>query len=511
MELNIESTTVCASETVYDSVVEQPIECDVSLPDYCPDILKILTCTAEASFTLVQAVGATVALDGHTCINIVYLSEDGSLHTSEHRIPFSRTIELKSSVENAVVYYTVEPGYINCRAVSRRRADVRGAFNINLKVISQKREKVIKSAQGAGIQLLKNRETVSETVGSVCRCTTVKDEVEIPKENDSVREIIRCSCTAKATDCKAISNKIISKGELSVNILYTGNNSEKDFNTFSFTIPISQIADMENVDESCRCDVRFKAVSCEITEHSGTENDARKLSVEAVFCAEIKAYRDDESEVVSDCYSTMYDCNFNSKSISCIIPIKSLCETVSLHNEIKMPENAVSADDVRCKARFCKIVEKDSGAVLSGKLTVCMLARDNENEIMYCENELDFECDCIESIPIQELSADINATATSLRYRLDGNILKLDAEALLEGTVNRIIKRNALCEIAVDEEKGRKPQSRSAITIYFADKGESVWEIAKKYNTSADAVTEENSLEENFLSKRSMLLIPIVL
>ena len=42
MELNLQRQTVTVNEAVYSGAVEQPLECDVLLPDYCPDIQKIL-------------------------------------------------------------------------------------------------------------------------------------------------------------------------------------------------------------------------------------------------------------------------------------------------------------------------------------------------------------------------------------------------------------------------------------------------------------------------------------
>ena len=36
------------------------------------------------------------------------------------------------------------------------------------------------------------------------------------------------------------------------------------------------------------------------------------------------------------------------------------------------------------------------------------------------------------------------------------------------------------------------------------------WEIAKRYNTSLQAVMEENALEQTTLQEKRMLLIPIV-
>ena len=45
---------------------------------------------------------------------------------------------------------------------------------------------------------------------------------------------------------------------------------------------------------------------------------------------------------------------------------------------------------------------------------------------------------------------------------------------------------------------------------YYAESGESVWDIAKKYNTAASSVAAENELEQEIISAPCMLLIPIV-
>ncbi len=506
MQLNTVEQNMMTSEIVYDSFLEQGIECDVVLPDYCPDILKILSCTAEPSFTLVQAVGAQLAIDGSTKITMTYLSEDSKIHTSEHKVAFSKTVELKSTVENAVIYYSAQPDYVNCRAVNRRRADIHGAFTISFKVISQKKEKVLSEAQGDGIQLLKKRETVSDIIGTYCRSTTIREEIELEDGNDSIKEIIRCSCSASVTDYKAISNKVIAKGEIKVDILYTSDNNEKDLNTFSFTVPISHIADIEGVDEDCRCDVRFTVASCEINETS----DGLGVSLEAVFCTDIKVYRDNEAQIVSDCYSTMYECGYDVKSISCMQCIKSMRESQTFHHELKMPDGAQNASDIWCRTLFAGNEEKDGAVCVKGKLIVCMVALNEENEPVYFEQPLDIELCRIEKYPIQQIYADIQLMFTACRWKIDGDTLKLDADVSITGTINRIVKEDAVCAVNIDEEKGRKSSSNAAITVYFADEGESIWEIAKKYNTSVYAVMEENSLECDKVSKRSMLLIPMI-
>lgn len=51
-------------------------------------------------------------------------------------------------------------------------------------------------------------------------------------------------------------------------------------------------------------------------------------------------------------------------------------------------------------------------------------------------------------------------------------------------------------------------ERESAAVIYFASKDESVWDIARHYNTTVSLVMEENELSEEILSADKMLLIP---
>lgn len=45
MEFNQENRSFCTPLAVLDTVAEQLADVDLTLPDYCPDIEKILKCT----------------------------------------------------------------------------------------------------------------------------------------------------------------------------------------------------------------------------------------------------------------------------------------------------------------------------------------------------------------------------------------------------------------------------------------------------------------------------------
>ena len=72
--------------------------------------------------------------------------------------------------------------------------------------------------------------------------------------------------------------------------------------------------------------------------------------------------------------------------------------------------------------------------------------------------------------------------------------------------IRRIYKFDAVTEIKIDDTREKK-QEDYALKMYFADEGETLWDIAKKYSTSIEAIMEENDCPENC---GKILLIPIV-
>lgn len=46
------------------------------------------------------------------------------------------------------------------------------------------------------------------------------------------------------------------------------------------------------------------------------------------------------------------------------------------------------------------------------------------------------------------------------------------------------------------------------LTLYFAAKDESLWDIAKKFRSRTELIQQENQLTEDVLRQQTILLIP---
>ena len=71
-------------------------------------------------------------------------------------------------------------------------------------------------------------------------------------------------------------------------------------------------------------------------------------------------------------------------------------------------------------------------------------------------------------------------------------------------------QETCLSGVTVDENRKRTRDSDCALRLYYGTVGESVWEIAKRCNTKVSAISAENDLTGDTLTKPGMLFIPIV-
>ena len=84
---------------------------------------------------------------------------------------------------------------------------------------------------------------------------------------------------------------------------------------------------------------------------------------------------------------------------------------------------------------------------------------------------------------------------------------EISAEIFIEGTVYVISEVNALVSFDAFEDRPRR-KDPAAVILYYAEKGENIWDIAKRYGTGCTKIAEENELSGETLAERMMLIIP---
>ena len=101
MELKINREMIPVTETILDDVQEQSVELDYVLPDYDPDIFRIIGCEMHPTIVSYTTASDRITYELRVDIRILYCGAGSTLlQCVSQQMMFSRSAELPRTAEN---------------------------------------------------------------------------------------------------------------------------------------------------------------------------------------------------------------------------------------------------------------------------------------------------------------------------------------------------------------------------------------------------------------------------
>jgi hypothetical protein len=511
MTLKISRETIPTEEIIYNGLQEQGVELDYILPDYFPDIFRLVRCEIIPTVVDYSINGSTLSYELSCEIRLIYCGENSSaLQCISQKQTYTKSVELGKSPDCPDVLITPKADHVNFRAVNKRRLDVRGAVSVKITVIGEKKQEIICDATGMNIQLKKSpMKYISQ---KICGDKTIQlsEEMEIPSTQPPVISIIRCDTRISPIEKKIISGKLLAKGEIFLKILYA---AEAAPEPLELTLPFSQIVDMEGIDEAFICNVSAKTTGCNITLIADKNGENRTLKIEPEIKLVCRCVKISEVMTVCDAYSTIYPCESEFSEIRTnnppVIYAESLRHTAQLAQGEGVPERIFS---MWCSPKNIntRVGNDGKSVIISGMLTYSMAAADSSGAITMPDRDEAFE----ETVSIGDdmtkgaVSAEISDISVSYNIS-DMGVLTARADISVNITLSDSSGFNALTALSVDDSAKKQRDGDYAVKLYFGTDKENIWDIAKRFSTEVEAIMEENDLSDTTLENGRMLLIPI--
>ncbi|MDD6082330.1 MAG: DUF3794 domain-containing protein [Oscillospiraceae bacterium] len=498
-------------EVIYEGISEQGIEHDYILPDYYPDIFRLVKCDAVPEIISYSVNDGRLTYELSVDVNFWYCSEKSSeLCTVRQKLVYSKTVDTGHDLGGAEIVLCPGLDYINCRVVNQKRTDIKGAVTTRVKIIRERQQEIITSASGMNVQMKKIPvEFIMSRLRAEKSCL-ISEKLELNQDKPPVKSVIRTEIFPGIPDVRIIAGKLVARGNAQLNILYSCENQDGySAETMKYTIPYSQIIDMDGLDETYICSASAEAVGCDVT--SSGENSFKCEFTINLKCCAVKI---SHAEIMTDVFSTRYETSFETEKIKLCRPSETINEHMTGSCLIEYPEGEVGKIyDVWCSCSGLTVKTDESGknVMVSGMIKYSVFMRNSDGMPVLVEKENAYE----HKIPVPDSEPgcipDTRIYTENCSYNLvSGNKISVTAEMAVSGQISEFSEFSAVKEIKIDENEPRKKEGDYAVRLYFGSEGESLWDIAKKYGTSVSAVMEENELSEDGLTGNRMILIPIV-
>lgn len=495
-------------DPVFDGSFEAPIDAEYNLPDYCPDIQKILKCQVvpEVSSYLVSEDALTC--DGVCDIRVLYLDAKGDcVRCCDFTKDFSASVKVKASQEKAVAWIRAAVEHSTCRAVSARRLDLHLTLSLKALAVVQKRELVTCGIEDESIEKLSSAYQASQAVNALSHQFTVEDTVPLKNGKPPVESILRKSLSCRVSDCRVSEDRMTVSGSLEVSFLYLSSLDGTGVEKMSASIDFSQIVDCNGGGEDCVWDMKAVVGESALTPKEDDVGEYTSVNILAKVFLTAFLYKPCEVEVIDDAYSVKapLELRWAQNSFTQVQGTRS--EVLKKKCSLSVQEDEIERIlDIWCEQDDVQAACDKEKLNCRVRCTVCMLYLGSQGRVLYAEKPVDYNC-AVELEDSQPRRCEASSHAEVWEYRIaDKNTVEVSVETSV--TAFLYSRTSVKYLISAETDEAAQPyEPGSRLTVYYASAGERLWDIAKSHRAMLSDIRAQNDLYDETVPEARPIII----
>lgn len=489
---------------------------DFNVPDVKPDVDKIVKEQGEIVLSEVKAMNGKLMVKGDLSFNLLYVSSDSSrpVHNIIGKLPFEEMVNMDEACpdNNIVVKWEIED--LSTTLINSRKISVRSIVSFSFIA-----EDVYDQETAVGVECDEECESLSKKIVitqlGVNKKDTyrIKDEVILPSGKSNIFEILYNEVALRNLETRILENKINIKGDLILFILYFGEDEEQPMQYMETEVPFGGTIDCNGCSDDMISDIGISIMSKDIEIKPDADGEERIIDMEVVLELDVKAYEEEELEILSDVYSTSKQLIPNyeeayyenlvlknngkarivdriniGKDQPSILQICNASGSIKI-DEQQLVENGIQIDGI-VEVQLLYITDNDQTPIGATKGVIPF------NQVLEVKNISD---SCIYDIrpSIEQLSV----------MMLDGMEVEIKAGINLDTIIFDKIKENIITDLKVEDLDTEKLQNMPSMIGYVVKSEDTLWKIAKEFYTTVDSIKELNELEQREVHTGDRLLL----
>lgn len=503
---NVEDkNAITVMKPLIDKAFEQTVDADITLPDYCPEIVRVLQCSANPNLVKVQIEGSKIICDGYVRFVVLYTSENpGRLHSFVNIQNFTKTIETGVAISD-LTEVTVKSEYVQARATGSRSIIAKSAVSVHVFDQICDSTTVTLQPQSGDIQLKNIACEISLPTGRQVK--SFLTEIEISPEFEDTECVLDTEAKVFLDEYKVMDGKVVVKGQilLESSLLSSEGIVHKITNRSNF----SQFVPLETAAPTMLCKLKCNILECKEEVEQDIDGSVNKISFLVTANLYVTCYENRLVDVALDGYSTLYETEIEYQKATLIRykPLSNCTSHVSKRVVLDVPIKSVIDQKIELYANMQSVEDGTALFPCFGKLH--LIAEGEDNQIYVWSKAIDFTVDLSETGEYQ-LFEPAAVIGDHVNIKTEQNSVFLSFDVQLQGMF--VISEDITClkHLEPNTEQKKDRDESVAMMIYFANQGESVWDIAKHYNTTAGQIVTANALTDEMIDQKQVILIPLV-
>jgi len=506
MSLETVKESAKISYVIGEDSTQTIVEHDIIVPDVNPDVARILLLDGEVSVGDSEASQDRVYVDGSLRYKILYIpdGDEQSVKSINTSSDFSYSVDVANARSGMKAKARCEIEHIDYKILNGRKINVKTILKISAKVMDEVDQEFISDIRGVeGVQVLKDKLDIYFYLGENNVVFNAGEDLEIPVGKPPIKEILRNDVKIVGKDSRIDDDKIIVKGDINILTLYIGDDEERSIQFMEHEIPFAQFIDLPGVGERSECEVDYSIKNISFIPAEDSDGELRVLKSEIVVSLDARATDKRTLEVISDAYGLRSRIDYDRQLLRINKVVSREKSQVSLKEVVTIDGTSPDISEVfnvLCKPNLFEYNCKNGYVDLQGavKSSILYVANNTEQPVFSYNSELPFnhrievngikpgaKCDVDMEVEHCNYSM-LSSNEVEIRIVININVKILDSMDI-----------SFISDVNESPVEERSLKNYPSITIYFAQPGDNLWKIAKKYCTTVEDICKINEISQD--------------
>jgi len=495
---------VFLDQCVGNENIQVMLEGDLIVPDTKPDMAVLLQTDEKVIIDRTEAGADRINYLGRLNISVLYVakSSDKSVHSINLSRPLDDFINLDGVNKDMWVRAKAEISNIDFRLVNDRKVNYRAIVTISVVAErSDAHEMVVHINDVPENQLLKTNLNINRTIDNKIDRFTVKDQVPLPSNKPNMREILQVTSTINNQEVRITSGRVSISGQVLVTTLYRGDSEDSLIEFIESEIPFNEPIDVSGSKDDMFADVFLQVVDYHVVSRPDDDGEDRILDLEIAVGVEMKVYSTDTLSILEDAYIINQHLHLTKNSVRYPRVVCVNRNQATIKDVVKIGN---SLPDIFQVFRVKGHAHMDDVKIIDDKIVV--EGAINTDILYLAENDSSPLASYRTVIPYKQ-TIEAKGARPSMRVSLDisidhaaFNLLSpKETEVRFQLTFNTQVveeeNTNIVSNIEFTDIDQDFLSNQSSMTVYVVQVNDTLWKIAKRYNTPIDELMAINDMD----------------
>ncbi|MGL5244226.1 MAG: DUF3794 and LysM peptidoglycan-binding domain-containing protein [Sarcina sp.] len=514
VNLDIIKENIEFEKSLGEHVIDTPFREDYLIPDTHPDVYKILSVDVKSLITNKEVQVNRVLLETQVEFDVIYLAkeEEGiGVNNISYKEKISNFIDVIGAEHRMICDAECELEHINTNIINERKINIEAYFRTKCNVFKSEIFEFVKDIDGAGdLQIRKKQDKIEKTITNKSVSMNGRTQIKVAMDKPQVGKIMKCTYTPHKKEVKLNEDKMQTSCWVKVDLVYRAYDSselvviEEEVIISNEEEVIGLTSDMSTLSE-------FRVLNYDQKISQDDLGESRIIDIEVSVEADVKVNKTESIEVIDDAYSPTNNIVLNKEIYRMSMTVgEGSTETIVKDNIYLESDDLDPIQLINSHGKIVSLEGKllDGKVIIEGIINVDTIYKSSSEDMPLgsVSGEIPFGCTIDIPNTKDDMMCFIKGNIESIQSNIEANTIAVKVIINCYAKVSTNMEKEYVKEVEYQEEA---PLKKASIIIYVIQKGDTLWDLAKKYNTTIDMIAKLNDLDSyDVLNIGEKLIIP---